>query len=145
MTPSACAHSSSSQIHFRCACARLIRNPLHAVAGCAQFLLESTGTESASFEDVATIVSSTAQMSRLIADIMDWSKVSAGKAKLVLARTDVHQLLKSAVKHCVWLGLFRFCRCTVTINGATLGHLLHIGVGCADSVLPYSSLRMRRD
>jgi signal transduction histidine kinase len=81
-----------------CAHARPTRNPLHAVAGCARFLLERSSPGDAVYEDVTTILSGASQMSRLITDIMDWSKVSAGKVDLVLEAAYVPSLLKDVVR-----------------------------------------------
>ena len=73
------------------------RNPLHAVAGSARFLLEKSTPGDALYEDIVTILSGASQMSRLISDIMDWSKVSAGKIDLVLEPTYFPSLLKDLV------------------------------------------------
>ncbi len=73
-------------------------NPLHAVAGSARFLLEKTSPGDSLYEDVVTILSGASQMSRLISDIMDWSKVSAGKIDLVLEATYFPSLLKDVVR-----------------------------------------------
>ena len=76
----------------------LRRNPLHAITGCANFLLEHVSEHDASYEDVSTILSSAGQMSRLLSDIMDWSKVSSGRLDVECIATDIHRLLEGTVR-----------------------------------------------
>lgn len=73
------------------------RNPLHALTGAVGFIREQVRNGDSIFEDVVTIKSCATQMSRLIDDIMDWSKVSVGKLELQYGNVNLVSLGKQLV------------------------------------------------
>ena len=65
------------------------RNPLHAVAGCARFILEQCSPDDDIYDDVCVILSGTTQMSNLITSLVEWTNVNSEKAELCSEALDV--------------------------------------------------------
>jgi hypothetical protein len=59
-----------------CSC----RNPLHAVAGSARFILDGLTPNDAIYEDMLTIVNGCLQMTGLISNVVEWTSVNADAA-----------------------------------------------------------------
>ena len=90
------------------------RNPLHAVAGCARFILEQCSPDDDIYDDVCVILSGTTQMSNLITSIVEWTNVNSEKAELCSEALDVMPFLSDAVRRKDGLRIlgpriFKFC------------------------------------
>ena len=75
----------------------LCRNPLHALAGAARFLLEECRPNSTMFDDVTTIVSSATQMSNLITALVDWTGVSSASSEAKLTAVGLPAICSAQV------------------------------------------------
>ncbi len=74
------------------------RNPLHALTDSANFIMESCKPSDGIYEDVSIIVSGALQMSQLLVNIMDWTKVSVGQLELKKEHVDVSTAVKQLVR-----------------------------------------------
>ena len=78
----------------------ICRNPLHAVAGAARFLMEDCSPTSRMYEDVSTIASCATQMSNLITALVDWTGVNSSAGEATLTAVDVLSLCTNVVSRC---------------------------------------------
>ncbi|MBK8594715.1 MAG: response regulator [Holophagales bacterium] len=70
-----------------------IRTPLNAILGFSQLLMREEGLSSVQKDQLASINSSGEHLLGLINDILEMSKIEAGRATLNLADADLHYLL----------------------------------------------------
>jgi signal transduction histidine kinase len=86
------------QITFLAMVAHELRNPLLPLRLAAQMLAQAR-TDEAKFADLqATIASQVAHMGRLIGDLLDGSRVSAGKFRLERSNIDVGGAIRTAIE-----------------------------------------------
>jgi CheY-like chemotaxis protein len=71
-----------------------IRTPMNAILGYAQILEQETGFNEGQVKAVSTIKKSGQHLLTMINDILDLSKIEAGKMELVLADFDLVELVK---------------------------------------------------
>ncbi len=73
-----------------------LRTPLNAIIGYAELADEELGFEDAcTSDDLKRIHTSAGQLLQLINDILDVSKIEAGRLVLDIQRLDIHELLKA--------------------------------------------------
>jgi signal transduction histidine kinase len=79
-----------------------LRTPLNAIIGYSQMLLEDVATDpdDASASDLKRINSAGQQLLRLINEILDLSKIEAGKMDLYNENADVSELIRNAAEGC---------------------------------------------
>jgi signal transduction histidine kinase len=78
-----------------------LRTPLNAIIGYAELLEEGLEDgESASVEDVRRIAGAGRTLLTLINDILDLSRIEAGRIEMNMAPTDVREVIRSAVEVC---------------------------------------------
>jgi signal transduction histidine kinase/CheY-like chemotaxis protein len=75
-----------------------LRTPLNAVIGYSQELLEDTELESKHIEDLTRIHSAGQHLLKLIDEVLDLSKIEAGKMELDMEETDLADLLEGAIQ-----------------------------------------------
>jgi len=75
-----------------------LRTPLNAVIGYSQELLEDAEFESKHVEDLTRIHSAGLHLLKLIDEVLDLSKIEAGKMELDLEETDLTLLLGEAIQ-----------------------------------------------
>ena len=75
-----------------------LRTPLNAVIGYSQELLEDAELESKHIEDLSRIHSAGQHLLKLIDEVLDLSKIEAGKMELDLEETDLADLLEEAIQ-----------------------------------------------
>jgi len=71
-----------------------LRTPLNAILGYAHLLAEDPGLDDRQREDVARIVESGERLLRLITDLLDLSRIEAGRMELAVEQVDVGELLQ---------------------------------------------------
>jgi signal transduction histidine kinase/ActR/RegA family two-component response regulator len=71
-----------------------IRTPLNAILGYAQILLRHQPLDSFEREAVRTIAASSTHLLHVINDILDLSKIDAGRMEIVRAEFDLHALVR---------------------------------------------------
>ncbi|MHC4910057.1 MAG: ATP-binding protein, partial [Planctomycetota bacterium] len=71
-----------------------LRTPLNGVLGYAQILQRDAGMTEQQRESLASIENCGQHLLTLINDVLDLSKIEAGRMEVVSAPTDLHQLLK---------------------------------------------------
>ena len=74
------------------------RNPLHAVAGSARFILERCEPGDDMYDDVTTILSGTREMSNLITSLMDWTNVNSEKAEVTTTSIALRPVVRTLVR-----------------------------------------------
>jgi signal transduction histidine kinase/CheY-like chemotaxis protein len=72
-----------------------LRTPLNAIIGFAQLLARGKGLDQEQRESLATITRSGTHLLALINDILDMSKIEAGRVELSLAAFDFREMLQS--------------------------------------------------
>ena len=69
------------------------RNPLHALCGSANLMLDESRGLAGLAEDLSVIVSASGHVSRLISDVADWDTVRSGVRPMKRSAVDVRVLL----------------------------------------------------
>jgi hypothetical protein len=81
-----------------CSVGRAHRNPLHALAGCARFIMETCEPDDENYEDMCTILSSASQMSNLITAMVDWTGVNSSYCDTPSEAVNVMDAIKELVR-----------------------------------------------
>ncbi|WP_354001666.1 sensor histidine kinase [Caenimonas aquaedulcis] len=89
------------QVSFLATVAHELRNPLMPLRLAAQMLDRARADEAAHAKLQATIKGQVAQMTRLIGDLLDGSRISTGKFRLERTLVDLGDILDRAVETCL--------------------------------------------
>jgi PAS domain S-box-containing protein len=88
-----------SKSHFLASMSHELRTPLNAIIGYSEILMEEAEADGRGndIKDIERVLGSARQLLHLINDILDLSKIEAGRAELAAADFDVVALLQDAV------------------------------------------------
>lgn len=75
-----------------------LRNPLNAILGWAKVLIMQSVDDQTLRKALSAIERNASLQAQLIAEILDYSRITAGKLALEIAPTDVEQLMSTAVE-----------------------------------------------
>jgi signal transduction histidine kinase/AmiR/NasT family two-component response regulator len=89
--------ASSAKSSFLANMSHEIRTPLNGIMGMAQ-VLESTNLDVSQREFLSTIIDSGKTLTALLNDVLDLSKIEAGKFDIVPADASLHHILRRQVK-----------------------------------------------
>ncbi|HWZ89541.1 MAG TPA: ATP-binding protein, partial [Polyangiaceae bacterium] len=92
--------ASGAKSTFLATMSHEIRTPMNAVLGYAQLLLRDAGLASAQRQQVEIILASGEHLLTLINDVLDMSRIEAGRAELAPEPFDLHELLRSVNHIC---------------------------------------------
>ena len=93
-----------------------IRTPLNGLLGLARLALEPKVSDTQRVDYLKTILSSAEQLAGLISDILDLSKIEAGKLKLEAVPFDLHALLANVYAGYRELGAEKGLTCTLHLD-----------------------------
>ena len=99
--------ASGAKSTFLATMSHEIRTPMNAILGYSQLLLRDSDLRTAQREKVNVILSSGEHLLTLINDVLDMSKIEAGRAELVLEPFDLHELLRNVNHMCTGLARTR--------------------------------------
>ena len=88
----------------------IYRNPLHALAGSARFVVEDCSPSDAMYDDMLTILSCATQMSNLISAMVDWTGVNSTGFDVSNENVNVTDRIMDAVRCCACVHGVRSCR-----------------------------------
>ncbi|HTU59931.1 MAG TPA: histidine kinase dimerization/phospho-acceptor domain-containing protein, partial [Polyangiales bacterium] len=74
-----------------------LRTPLHAILGWVQMLVESAGTDETFSKGLGVIERNARAQAQLIDDLLDVSRIIAGKLRLELERVDIKDIADAAL------------------------------------------------
>ena len=77
-----------------------LRTPLHSVIGYSELILDTMRGEDQVAQDLRKIHSAGCHLSKLIEEILDLSKIEAGKMELFVEPVDVRELINTAANDC---------------------------------------------
>jgi len=89
--------AGSAKAEFLARMSHELRTPLNAVIGYSQMLLEDAGDDAQDISDLNKIHNAGQHLLKLVNEILDLSKIEAGKMELYLQPTDLAELLTDAV------------------------------------------------
>ncbi|MBT5229728.1 MAG: HAMP domain-containing histidine kinase [Methylococcales bacterium] len=89
--------STQAKSNFLASMSHELRTPLNAIIGYSEMLMDDTQEGEQVYYDLGKICSSGLHLLGLIDDILDLSKVEAGKVEFKLEDTDIFELIKSTV------------------------------------------------
>ncbi len=95
--------ASGAKSTFLATMSHEIRTPMNAILGYAQLLLRETALASAQREQVEIILGSGEHLLTLINDVLEMSKIEAGRAELTPEPFDLHELLRNVNHMCIGL------------------------------------------
>ena len=99
--------ASGAKSTFLATMSHEIRTPMNAILGYAQLLLRDSDLSTVQREKVNVILSSGEHLLTLINDVLDMSKIEAGRAELVPEPFDLHELLRNVNHMCIGLARTR--------------------------------------
>lgn len=106
-----------------------LRTPLHAIIGTAQLLSRVTAMDAKQRNRLEVIHDSGAHLLALINDILDMSKIEAGKSEMQIEPVDLHQMLGSII---------------AMVKGRGQGRQLHFQFSRSEQVPRYVDSDVRR-
>jgi signal transduction histidine kinase/DNA-binding response OmpR family regulator/PAS domain-containing protein len=99
--------ASGAKSTFLATMSHEIRTPMNAILGYAQLLLRDSALSSAQREKIDIILASGEHLLTLINDVLEMSKIEAGRAVLATEPFDVHGLLRNVGHMCSGLARMR--------------------------------------
>jgi len=90
-------HAGQAKNKFLASMSHELRTPINAIIGFADLLLEDNTLNPGQRRDIERIFANTQHLLRLIDEILDLSRIEAGKTRLVKEIVDIAPLVKEAI------------------------------------------------
>lgn len=95
-------HANRTKDNFLAALSHELRNPLNSILGWARLLKDAARFDPARWkEGLCSIESAARTQTRMISDLLDISRINAGKIRLTMGKLDLTQVVESAVQQFV--------------------------------------------